>query len=143
MNTTQAPAPTMSTTTAPAPAPSTAVTWVCQETFHADNTTSCIRYPKLKRCVTEGLASNMTFLCVDHDSISVGGSGPVPLPAGIVPFQCTAAACTQEAPAKDPSTKGQGQGQGQKSAGSRSQGSVRWTGVMMLAMVVAPMMLAM
>ncbi|KAG0025768.1 hypothetical protein BGZ81_006856 [Podila clonocystis] len=122
----------------PAPAPTNAVTWVCQESFHPDNTTSCIRYPKLKRCVKEGLANNLTFLCVDHDSIAVGGSGPVPLPAGIVPFQCTVAACPQEAPEKEPKEKTH-----KNAAEARSHGSaVRWAGVMVLAMVVAPMVLA-
>ncbi|KAG0354302.1 hypothetical protein BG005_006582 [Podila minutissima] len=125
----------------PAPAPTNVVTWVCQESFRADNTTSCIRYPKLKRCVKEGLANNLTFLCVDHDSIAVGGSGPVPLPAGIVPFQCTVASCPQEAPEKEPKEKKQ---KSAASAGARSQESViRWVGVMVLAMAVAPMMLAM
>ncbi|KAG0347587.1 hypothetical protein BG004_007421 [Podila humilis] len=123
----------------PTPAPSTnPVTWVCQETFHPDNTTSCIRYPKLKRCVNEGLASNMTFMCVDHNSISVGGSGPVPLPAGITPFMCTTEACPQEAPAKEKKHKSGATG---GSMSARGEGAVRWIGVVMLAILVLPMVL--
>ncbi|KAF9212618.1 hypothetical protein BGZ59_006520 [Podila verticillata] len=127
---------------APAPQPTNTITWVCQESFHPGNTTSCIRYPKLKRCVKEGLANNLTFLCVDHDSISVGGSGPVPLPANITAFQCSVTSCPQEAPAKEPSDKKKTKN---AAAGSKAKGreAVRWAGVLVLAMLVSPMVLAM
>ncbi|KAF9282909.1 hypothetical protein BGZ88_010786 [Linnemannia elongata] len=151
-----APSPTIATSTMSVPAPQTTgptgpssnVTWVCQETFHADNTTSCLRYPKVKRCITEGQASNQTFLCVNHDSISVGGSGPVPLPAGISPFMCTMTSCPLEAPAKEkptPTNNGNnGSGNGKSAAmGLRSTETVKWTGILVLAMLVAPMVLGM
>ncbi|KAH7054725.1 hypothetical protein BKA57DRAFT_452038 [Linnemannia elongata] len=151
-----APSPTIATSTMSVPAPQTTgptgpssnVTWVCQETFHADNTTSCLRYPKVKRCITEGQTSNQTFLCVDHDSISVGGSGPVPLPAGISPFMCTMTSCPLEAPAKEkptPTNNGNnGSGNGKSGAmGLRSTETVKWTGVLVLAMLVVPMVLGM
>ncbi|KAF8946986.1 hypothetical protein BGZ47_010647 [Haplosporangium gracile] len=151
-----APSPTIATSTMSVPAPQTTgptgpssnVTWVCQETFHANNTSSCLRYPKVKRCITEGQASNQTFLCVGHDSISVGGSGPVPLPAGITPFMCTMTSCPQEAPAKEkptPSNTGNNSsGNGKSGAmGLRSTETVKWAGVLVLAMMVAPMVLGM
>ncbi|KAG0053361.1 hypothetical protein BGZ83_001255 [Gryganskiella cystojenkinii] len=141
------PSPLPSSTSVPGPLPSSSpqppnnVTWVCQESFHADNTTSCLRYPKLKRCVTEGLASNLTFLCVDHDSIAVGGSGPVPLPANITAFMCTLTSCPQEAPAKEPSAKPPKSTSTSAGVKSKSSETVRWAGVLVLTMLVSQMVL--
>ncbi|KAF9967825.1 hypothetical protein BGZ70_008053 [Mortierella alpina] len=77
--------------------------FVCQETFHADNTTSCLRYPKLKRCEKEGKKNNLTFLCVGANTIAIGASNPKPLPDKIAMsvYQCTMESCPTEAPAKE------------------------------------------
>ncbi|KAG0324185.1 hypothetical protein BG000_002309 [Podila horticola] len=113
MNTTQAPAPTMSTTTAPAPAPSAAVTWVCQETFHADNTTSCIRYPKLKRCVTEGLASNMTRSQSADRALS-------PCPRASSRSSALPPRARRKRPRRTPRPRGRGRGKRVQAPGARA-----------------------
>ncbi|KAF9428397.1 hypothetical protein BGZ94_002537 [Podila epigama] len=125
-----------------APTAAVPVTWVCQEKFLPNNTTSCMRYPKIKRCVKEGLASGQTFLCVDHDSISVGGSGPTPLPEGIVPFLCSVDSCPQEAPAKPKSEMKKDKETSNTTNAAACHDSVRWSGVFVLAMVMVPMVLS-
>ncbi|KAF9981471.1 hypothetical protein BGZ75_007266 [Mortierella antarctica] len=90
--------------------------FVCQETFHSDNTTSCLRFPKLKRCEKEGKKNNLTFLCVGANTIAIGASNPKPLPDKIAMsvFQCTMESCPNEAPAKEK------KGDGKKGASSNS-----------------------
>ncbi|CAO3568966.1 unnamed protein product [Mortierella alpina] len=77
--------------------------FVCQETFHSDNTTSCLRYPKLKQCEKEGKNNNLTFLCVGANTIAIGASNPKPLPDNIAMsvYQCTMESCPTEAPTKE------------------------------------------
>ncbi|KAF9907082.1 hypothetical protein EC991_011300 [Linnemannia zychae] len=85
----------MSTDTAP---------FVCLETFRPDNTTSCLRYEKVKRCIKDGTANNVPFLCVGQDTISIGGGGPIsPLPLNLTSsvFLCNLGACPNAAPAKE------------------------------------------
>lgn len=69
----------------------------------------------------------------------------MPLPVGITPFMCTMASCPQEAPAKEkptPSNNGNNGSNNMSGAmGVRSAETVRWAGVLVLAMVVAPMVL--
>ncbi|KAF9284205.1 hypothetical protein BGZ68_004836 [Mortierella alpina] len=78
-------------------------TFVCQEVFHADNTTSCLRYPKLKRCEKEGKYNNLTFMCVGANTIAIGAFNPKPLPDNIAMavFQCTTESCPNEASPKE------------------------------------------
>ncbi|KAF9952460.1 hypothetical protein BGZ72_006272 [Mortierella alpina] len=78
-------------------------TFVCQESFHPDNTTSCLRFPKLKRCEKEGIKNNLTFLCVGANTIAIGASNPKPLPDKIAMsvFQCNMESCPNEAPPKE------------------------------------------
>lgn len=72
----------------------------------------------------------------------------MPLPAGIMPFMCTMTSCPQEAPAKEkptPSNNGNGGSGSSKSStmGLKSTETIKWAGVLVLAMMVAPMVLGM
>ncbi|KAI1318945.1 hypothetical protein EDD11_005379 [Mortierella claussenii] len=97
---------------------SNSTAFVCQESFFANGTTSCLRYSKLKHCIKDGTDNHLNFQCVDHDTISSGGSGPNPLPTNInmTIFLCSMASCPTEAPASG--KKGQGNSDGTASNGS-------------------------
>ncbi|KAF8937077.1 hypothetical protein EDD21DRAFT_439220 [Dissophora ornata] len=130
-----------------------ATTFVCQESFHADNTTSCMRYPKLKRCVKDGDDNHLTFYCVGENTIAIGGAGPLPLPTNInmTVYMCTMDSCPIEAPA-DNSTKGSGGKKGDNSStggGSTNNGraatamdkKLTMSGFLVLALIVSQMVL--
>ncbi|KAG0309426.1 hypothetical protein BGZ97_013078 [Linnemannia gamsii] len=87
--------------------------FVCQESFHlGTNTTACLRFDKLKRCLKDGTDNNLTaFLCVDQDTISIGGGGPqTPLPLNLTSsvFMCNLANCPTAAPVKNTTGNGGG-----------------------------------
>ncbi|KAG0367402.1 hypothetical protein BGZ54_003930 [Gamsiella multidivaricata] len=122
--------------------------FICQESFLADNTTSCLRYTKLKRCVKDGNNNHLNFHCVGGNSISIGGSGPSPLPTNInmTVFQCTMESCPNEAP-QDGSSKGKGGKKGSSGSssgsGSPNGGDKRLTmsGLLVLALIVSQLVL--
>ncbi|KAF9364659.1 hypothetical protein BGX34_000830 [Mortierella sp. NVP85] len=113
---------------------STAPAFVCQESFHADNTTSCIRFEKVKQCIKDGNENHLNFLCVDHDSIAIGGSGPVPPPADVnmTVFLCSAASCPNEAPAKKKK-----HGDSSSSSSLTKDKTLTWSGFMVLALIAS------
>ena len=82
-----------------------ATRFVCLETFRPGNATSCLRYEHVKRCIKEGTANNIPFLCVGQDTISIGGGGPLdPLPRNLTTsvFLCDLTACPNAAPPEEP-----------------------------------------
>ncbi|KAG0000267.1 hypothetical protein BGZ80_005067 [Entomortierella chlamydospora] len=103
--------------------PQTNVTlgFICQESFYENNTSSCMRYSKLKACIKDGTMNHLNFYCVGQDTISIGGSGPSPLPTtfNMTVFNCTMDSCPIEAPAEN-STKPAG---GKKGNGNNSSSS--------------------
>ncbi|KAF9997741.1 hypothetical protein BGZ65_006690, partial [Modicella reniformis] len=82
--------------------------FICQESFRADNTTSCLRYTKLKQCVKDGSEQQLNFYCVDQNTISIGGTGHAPPPGNIsmAVFLCSMDSCPTEAPASPGTKKG-------------------------------------
>ncbi|KAF9285978.1 hypothetical protein BGZ88_009302 [Linnemannia elongata] len=116
--------------------------FVCLETFRPDNTTSCLRYDKVKRCIKEGTANNVPFLCVGQDTISIGGGGPInPLPLNLSSsvFLCNMAACPNAAPATEsskPGKKGSSDSSNTPSSAS-SVKSISLSGVFVLALVIS------
>ncbi|KAG0318754.1 hypothetical protein BGZ99_005480 [Dissophora globulifera] len=122
--------------------------FICQESFKADNTTSCLRYPKLKRCVREGTDNHLNFLCVDHNSIAIGGSGPVPLPAptdvNMTVFFCSMDSCPLEAPPDTTPKKKKGDQSTAAADGSMATATDRrltMSGYFVLALVVSQFLL--
>ncbi|KAF9904652.1 hypothetical protein EC991_002526 [Linnemannia zychae] len=134
--------------------PTPAASFVCQESFlPATNTTTCLRYDKLKRCLKEGTENNLTaFLCVGQDSISIGGGGPLsPIPLNLTSsvFLCNLASCPNEAPPKVKDGDG-GKKHGGKSGGNAStnngsslvsEKTLSLSGFFVIALVVSHMML--
>ncbi|KAG9067109.1 hypothetical protein KI688_011890 [Linnemannia hyalina] len=120
---------------------STTVTpFVCLETFRPDNTTSCLRYDKVKRCVKEGTANNIPFLCVGQDTISIGGGGPVnPVPLNLTSsvFLCNLAACPNAAPAKEAKPDKKGSSNTSNTSTASSVKSISLSGVFVLALVIS------
>ncbi|KAF8943924.1 hypothetical protein BGZ47_004888 [Haplosporangium gracile] len=118
------------------------IPFVCLETFRPDNTTSCLRYEKVKRCIKDGTANNIPFLCVGQDTISIGGGGPInPLPLDLKSsvFLCNLSACPNAAPAKE-STKPDKKGSSNNSNAPSSASSVKsisLSGVFVLALIVS------
>ncbi|KAF9338306.1 hypothetical protein BGZ91_008935 [Linnemannia elongata] len=116
--------------------------FVCLETFRPDNTTSCLRYDKVKRCINEGTANNVPFLCVGQDTISIGGGGPInPLPLNLSSsvFLCNMTACPNAAPATEsskPGKKGSSDSSNTPSSAS-SVKSISLSGVFVLALVIS------
>lgn len=124
--------------------------FVCLETFRPGNTTSCLRYDKVKRCIKEGTANNIPFLCVGQDTISIGGGGPVnPLPLNLTSrvVLCNLAACPNAAPAKEsskPDKKGSSDNSTAPSnapsnapSSASSVKSISLSGVFVLALVIS------
>ncbi|KAG0199350.1 hypothetical protein BGX33_011714 [Mortierella sp. NVP41] len=131
-----------------------ATPFVCQETFRLDNTTSCMRYDKVKRCMNEGTASNIPFLCVAQDTISIGGGGPMnklPLNLTSSVFLCNLGACPNAAPAKEPkpnkkNSKGDGNIKNSNNRNATNNGpssfeSLSLSGVFVLALIVSQIVL--
>ncbi|KAG0270642.1 hypothetical protein BGZ95_001625 [Linnemannia exigua] len=118
-----------------------ATPFVCQETFHPGNTTSCLRYEKVKRCIKDGTANNIPFLCVSQDTISIGGGGPVsPLPLNLTSsvFLCNLGACPNAAPAKEGKPDKKGGSASNKASNSPSTSkSLSLSGVLVLALIVS------
>ncbi|KAK3838910.1 MAG: hypothetical protein J3R72DRAFT_492783 [Linnemannia gamsii] len=126
--------------------------FVCQESFHPEtNTTSCIRYEKIKRCLKEGTENNIAFLCVGQDSISIGGGGPLnPMPLNLTSsvFLCNIGSCPTEAPAKEKDgnggkKKGGDSGASASTSGGSSSVSERTlslSGFLVIALVVSQIM---
>ncbi|KAF9133370.1 hypothetical protein BGX30_012309 [Mortierella sp. GBA39] len=117
----------------------TTAPFVCLETFRPDNTTSCMRYDKVKRCVKEGTANNIPFLCVAQDTISIGGGGPaIPVPLNLTSsvFLCNQAACPNAAPAKESTKPKKGSSESTTSTAS-SVKSISLSGVFVLALVIS------
>ncbi|KAG0309494.1 hypothetical protein BGZ97_013056 [Linnemannia gamsii] len=111
--------------------------FVCLETFHPDNTTSCMRYEKVKHCIQDGAASNIPFLCVGQDTISIGGGGPLkPLPLNLTSsvFLCNLSVCPNASPAKEskPGKKGSSD-----NSSASSVKSISLSGVFVLALIVS------
>ncbi|KAG0219611.1 hypothetical protein BGX31_011255 [Mortierella sp. GBA43] len=113
--------------------------FVCQESFHADNTTSCIRYNKVKRCIKEATEQNLNFFCVDHNSISIGGQGPTPLPTTVnmTVFLCSMDSCPTAAPEKE--KKGGKNAAGRVAPDTTSK--LTWSGIALLALVASQLLL--
>jgi len=107
--------------------------FVCQESFQANNATSCLRYTTLKKCIKHGQEYHLDYLCVGANTISIGGS-TVPAPANLTmtPFMCTLDSCSTEAPHSDKKHNGGKK----KSLGSTSTG-VTLPGILVLALVVS------
>lgn len=128
----------------------TATAFVCQESFQANNVTSCLRYTKLKKCVKDGQANHLNYLCVDANSIAVGGTvTPPPANLTLTPFMCTLASCPNAAP-DDNSTKSGSGGGGKKNGTSTTSAGTRGTisektwslsGALVLALLVSQMVL--
>ncbi|GJJ71541.1 hypothetical protein EMPS_03891 [Entomortierella parvispora] len=125
--------------------------FICQESFQPNNVTSCLRYTKLKKCVKDGQANHLNFLCVDANSIAVGGSvTPAPANMTLTPFMCTLESCPTQAPESN-STKGSGDGgkknstSNGKSAGTRastvSEKTLTLSGALVLALLVSQMVI--
>ncbi|KAG0294381.1 hypothetical protein BGZ96_001293 [Linnemannia gamsii] len=115
--------------------------FVCLETFRPDNTTSCLRYEKVKRCIKEGIANNIPFLCVAQDTISIGGGGPmnpVPLDLKSGVFLCNLSVCPNAAPDKEgkPGKKGSS-GNANAPSSASSVKSISLSGVFVLALIVS------
>ncbi|KAF9354057.1 hypothetical protein BGX26_008132 [Mortierella sp. AD094] len=134
------------------PQTNTTLGFICQESFYENNTSSCLRYPKLKRCVDDGTTNHLNFYCVGQDTISIGGSGPSPLPTtfNMTVFNCTMDSCPIEAPAKN-STKSdggkKGNGNNNPSSGSTSDAfknndkKLTLSGLLVLALMVSQLAL--
>ncbi|KAK3822784.1 MAG: hypothetical protein J3Q66DRAFT_330126 [Benniella sp.] len=118
----------------PTPKMSTTPAFVCQESFRADNTTSCIRFEKVKQCIKNGNENHLNFLCVDHDSIAIGGSGPVPPPADVnmTVFLCSVASCPNEAPEKKKK-----HGDSNSPSSATKDKALTWSGFMVLALIAS------
>lgn len=113
---------------------STEPAFVCQESFRADNTTSCIRFEKVKQCVKDGNEQHLNFLCVDHNTIAIGGSGPSPPPADVnmTVFLCTVESCPTEAPAHTKKKDGK-----KDTSNTTKNKALSWSGFMVLALVAS------
>ncbi|KAG0270761.1 hypothetical protein BGZ95_001557 [Linnemannia exigua] len=124
--------------------------FVCQESFHLDtNTTSCLRYDKIKRCLKEGTENNLAaFLCVGQDSISIGGGGPLnPLPANLTSsvFLCNIGSCPSEAPVKEKDGGGKKKGGDNASTNNGSplvsDRTLSLSGFFVIALVISQIMM--
>ncbi|KAG0373119.1 hypothetical protein BGX24_012111 [Mortierella sp. AD032] len=120
-----------------------AAPFVCLETFRPDNTTSCLRYEKVKRCIKDGTANNIPFLCVGQDTISIGGGGPAhPLPLNLTSsvFLCSLGACPDAAPAKEPKPDkkgGSASSHNNASNGISTSKSLSLSGVLVIALIIS------
>ncbi|KAG0261504.1 hypothetical protein BG011_000968 [Mortierella polycephala] len=76
--------------------------FVCQESWAADGTASCLRFSDLKYCKKDAESKNLNFYCVDENTISIGGKGPKPLPSklNMTVYMCNQDSCPNEAPPK-------------------------------------------
>ncbi|GJJ78472.1 hypothetical protein EMPS_10831 [Entomortierella parvispora] len=110
-----------------------APSFVCQESFAANNATSCLRYTKLKKCIKHGQENHLNFLCVGANTISIGGS-TVPAPSNLTmtPFMCTLESC----PTAAPHSKKKHSGAKKQSLQSTSVG-MTLPGIFVLALVVS------
>ncbi|KAG0055379.1 hypothetical protein BGZ83_008771 [Gryganskiella cystojenkinii] len=112
--------------------------FICQETFLANNATSCLRYTKLKHCVKDGQEMRGNFLCVGANTISVGGSvQPLPANLTLTPFMCTMDSCPTQAPEKEKKKDKS------NSTGSSvvSEKTMTLSGALVLALVLSQMMM--
>ncbi|KAF9094966.1 hypothetical protein BGX27_001333 [Mortierella sp. AM989] len=140
------------------PTPVNSTRFICQESFFGNKTstsTSCLRYSKVKHCIKEGNEKRLNFYCVDQNSISIGGSGPSPLPRNITMtvFMCTMESCPQEAPAdnttkpdddkdkkkekKENTTVSEGNNVGSPSDAIKSDKKMTLSGLFVLALMVS------
>ncbi|KAF9999131.1 hypothetical protein BGZ80_008874 [Entomortierella chlamydospora] len=117
--------------------------FVCQESFTANSTSTCLRYTKLKSCVKHGNENRLNFYCVGENTISIGGSGPVPLPTtfNMTVYNCTMESCPTAAPVKAKSGK-KGKGNDATASASTSHAfknndkKLTLSGLLILALIV-------
>ncbi|KAG0201413.1 hypothetical protein BGX28_005770 [Mortierella sp. GBA30] len=123
--------------------------FICQESFLPDNTTSCLRFDTPKRCEKHGLANNLTFLCVASNTISIGPYGPKPLPTtfNTTVYECTLDSCPNEAPAKNDTGKGgkkggsTGSSSGADVAATLADKKLTYSGLLVLGLIASQMLL--
>ncbi|KAF9957709.1 hypothetical protein BGZ72_001519 [Mortierella alpina] len=90
----------------------------------ASNGPSCVRFATLPQCEKIGKEKKLYFHCVEQGTISIGSSGPKPLPEPedfpMNAYLCNVENCPTQSPDDVPSATTEGGGHEHKNGGSTS-----------------------
>ncbi|KAK3834062.1 MAG: hypothetical protein J3R72DRAFT_477901 [Linnemannia gamsii] len=112
--------------------------FVCLESFRADNTTSCRRYPTTNQCQEAGNAKGLHYLCVvPTTTIVAGGPFPANLPYNVTKtvFLCSATSCPDGINLQSVQVKGD------SSSGAMTDKKLSISGLFVLTLVVSQLVL--